>query len=109
MSGTERWTQPATDVPIEHTFDGFVNTVCFRNRSAVAGAYVDIEFPSGGVIRVYAGETFILDAEDTSRETAGGKFWAQRYTVAGDNANAQVIEAIWTTKAPIGLQHEPTV
>jgi len=109
MSGTDRWIQPATDVPIEHSFDGFVNTLVIRNRSAVAGAYVDFTFPSGGTVRVYAGEAFILDAEDTSRETAGGKFWAQRYIVAGDNVNAQVIEVIWTTKNAIGLQYQPTV
>jgi len=109
MSGSEEWTQPATDVPIYHNFDSFVNTCVFRNRSIVAGAYVDIVFPSGGRIRLYAGETFILDAEDTSRETAGGKFWGAQYTVNGDAVNAQNIQAIWTTKLPIGLQYQPTI
>jgi hypothetical protein len=103
MSDGDFFNQPATDVPIERSLGSFINTIMWWNRSAVAGAFILIELPSGGRKWLYAGEAWGLDAEDTSREFATGKAWGAVYTTTGDNQNIQRIEWYATYKSPIGL------
>lgn len=109
MGGYEWFTQPATDVPIDHVFNGLVNTAIIRNLSTVAAAYVILDFPDGARYMLYAGEDFILEAQDTSSQQDTGKIWGPGYKVTGDAANAQVIKVIYTTKAPIYDREPVTV
>lgn len=109
MGGYEWWTQPATDVPIRHYFDGLVNSAIFRNLSTVAAAYVILDFDDGARYVLYAGEDFILEPGDTSAQQDTGKIWGHAYYVTGDNANTQLIKVIWTTKAPITDREPVTV
>jgi hypothetical protein len=109
MGGYEIWTQPATDVPARHCLNGLINTAVFRNRSAVAAAYVYLDFDSGERIQLFAGEQFVIEAMDTSSQQDTGKLWGRGFYATGDAANAQVINLTYTTKAPLGDREPVTV
>ena len=109
MGGYEWFTVPADDVPRRHYFNGLVNTAIFRNLSTVAGAYVVVNFDDGAAVILYAGDIFHLEAQDTSAQQDTGKIWGPGYYITGDNANAQLIKIIWTTKAPITDREPVTV
>ena len=110
MSGYEWYTVPATDVPATHYFQGgLVNTAIFRNLSTVATAYVVLRFQDGAQYVLYAGESFILEASDTSAQADTGKIYGAEYDIWGDAANEQLIKVIWTNKAPIHDREPVTV
>ena len=107
MGGYEYFTTPATDVPVRHWFNGLVNTAIFHNRSTLGT--VILTFDDGLQMRLAPGEIFHIEAQDTSAQQDTGKLWGPGYYITGDNANAQLIKIIWTTKAPITDREPVTV
>jgi hypothetical protein len=107
--GHEWFTVPATDVPAAHYFGGLVNTAMFHNRSNVATAVVWIDFEDGTAKLIYAGETFVLEASDTSSQQDTGKIFGRGYMIRGDGIQTIAMEVTWTCKAPINDREPVTV
>ena len=104
MAGSEYYVVPATDVPIRHWFNGLINSAIFHNRATVGEVIITTD--DGLIKHMTFGEIWEIEPGDTSAQQDTGKIWGNGYTIAGDAAHTQLMEVIWTCKAPI-MNREP--